>query len=156
MELQPGADDPPPPTCLHVPGQKTRAGIRSPESSAMDSMDTCFVTKESLHDLSVLFLLLLGLGRRGLVLLGVRHGDHGEDEVDEVERAEEDHDHEEDHVGLTSCSQRLQSDSRVRDRQTHVPLWTDPGQITTKITFIIIIKIIITIIMNHHHPHHQH
>jgi len=72
---------------------------------------------QHLHDLSVLFLLLLGLGRGGLVLLGVRHGNHGEDEVDEVERAEEDHNHEEDHVGFTSCSQCLQSDRWVRDRQ---------------------------------------
>ncbi|KAL0597927.1 hypothetical protein AAY473_033286 [Plecturocebus cupreus] len=35
--------------------------------------------------------------RGGLVLLGVRHGHHGQDQIDEVERAQEDDDHEEDH-----------------------------------------------------------
>ena len=42
-----------------------------------------------------------------LCLLLVAHGDYGEHEVDQVERAKEDHDGEEDHVDRTSCCHHL-------------------------------------------------
>ena len=63
---------------------------------------------QPLHGHLKLPLLLAGLGDGRLVLLLVRHGDHGQDEVDQVEGAEEDHHHEKHHVGLTGRAQRLQ------------------------------------------------
>jgi len=64
------------------------------------------------HDLAVLLLLQLGLGDGGVVLLGVRHRHHGQDQVDEVEGAQEDHKHEEDHVGLPRRSEGLETHHR--------------------------------------------
>ena len=58
------------------------------------------------HGLELLLLLLRLLDGR-LVLLVVRHGHHGKDQVDQVEGAQEDHQHEEDHVGFPSSTQSL-------------------------------------------------
>lgn len=55
---------------------------------------------ELFHDSLVLFLLLFSFRYGGFVLLRVRHRHHGQDQIDEVERAQKDDDHEEDHVGL--------------------------------------------------------
>lgn len=55
------------------------------------------------------FLAFLHDGR--LVLLLVSHGDHGQDEVDQVERAQEDDHHEKHHVGLPRGAQRLQAEA---------------------------------------------
>lgn len=58
------------------------------------------------HGLELL-LLLLGLLDGCLVLLIVSHGHHGQDQVDQVEGAQEDDQHEEDHVGFPRSSQSL-------------------------------------------------
>lgn len=62
-----------------------------------------------LHSLLELPLFLAGLGDGRLVLLLVRHGDDGQDEVDQVEGAQENHHHEKHHVGLTGRTQRLRT-----------------------------------------------
>lgn len=58
------------------------------------------------HSLELL-LLLLGLLNGRLVLLVVSHGHHGQDQVHQVKRAQEDHQHKEDHVGFSCCTQSL-------------------------------------------------
>lgn len=63
------------------------------------------------HGLELL-LLLLGLLDGRLVLLIVRHGHHGQDQVDQVEGAQEDDQHEEDHVGLPCRAQSLTRERR--------------------------------------------
>ena len=78
--------------------------VNQPEEALVSVSDLL----QSLQDLGVLLLLLFGLCNGGLVLLSVGHGHHGQDEADEVEGTQEDDDHEEDHVGFTCCSQRLQ------------------------------------------------
>lgn len=62
---------------------------------------------ELLEDTLELLLLLLGFAQRGLVLLVVRHGHHRQDEVNEVEGAQEDHHHEEEHVRFARRPQDL-------------------------------------------------
>lgn len=69
------------------------------------------VLLQSLHGHLKLPLFLAGLRDGRLVLLLVGHGDHGEDEVDQVERAQEDDHHEKDHVGLPRRAQRLQAEA---------------------------------------------
>lgn len=58
------------------------------------------------HSLELL-LLLLGLLNGRLVLLVVSHGHHGQDQVHQVKGAQEDHQHKEDHVGFSCCTQSL-------------------------------------------------
>lgn len=58
------------------------------------------------HGLELLLLLLRLLNGR-LVLLVISHGHHGQDQVDQVKGAQEDHQHEEDHVGFSCCTQSL-------------------------------------------------
>lgn len=65
---------------------------------------------QPLHGLLELPLLLAGLGDGRLVLLLVRHGDHSQDEVDQVEGAQENHHHEKHHVGLPGRTQRLEEE----------------------------------------------
>ena len=66
---------------------------------------------QPLHGNLELPLFLAGLGDGGLVLLLVRHGHHGQDEVYQVEGAQEDDHHEEHHVGLPSGAQRLRAEA---------------------------------------------
>lgn len=67
------------------------------------------------HGLELL-LLLLGLLDGRLVLLFIRHGHHGQDQVDQVKGAQEDHQHEEDHVGFSRRTQSLM-DPRQTDKR---------------------------------------
>ncbi len=73
---------------------------------------------QPLHGDLKLSLLLTGLGDSRLVLLLVCHGDHSQDEVDQVEGAQEDHHHEKHHVGLTGWTQRLQAHTHVTSHHT--------------------------------------
>lgn len=58
------------------------------------------------HRLELLLLLLSLLDGR-LVLLVISHGDHSQDQVDQVKGAQEDHQYKEYHVGLAGCTQSL-------------------------------------------------
>ena len=62
---------------------------------------------EFLKHLLKLLLFLLFLSQGSINLLRKGHGHHRQDQIDEVEGAQEDDDHEEDHVGLASCSKGL-------------------------------------------------
>lgn len=64
------------------------------------------------HGLELL-LFLLSLLDGGLVLLVVRHGDHSQDQVDQVEGAQEDDQHKEDHIRLPSSPQGLEEEQHL-------------------------------------------
>lgn len=72
--------------------------------------------------MSIFFLFLFGLSNCCLVLLSVGHSNHRQDQVNQIEWAEEDDDHKEEHIGFTCCPQCLitsrHRDIKVRDTQT--------------------------------------
>lgn len=57
--------------------------------------------------MKVFFLFLFGLSHGGLILLSICHGNHSQDQVNQVEWTKKDDNNEEDHVGFPSCSQCL-------------------------------------------------
>ena len=60
-----------------------------------------------LHWIRTHLFFFVGLERFLFAAVVVRHGDDGQDHVDEVERTEEDHQHEEDDLILTVRLDRL-------------------------------------------------
>lgn len=77
---------------------------------------------EHLHGFLKSLLLLLRLSNGGLVLLLVSHGDHSQDQVHQVEGAQEDDKHEEDHVDLPCGPQGLEEQG-ARGHLHWGPLW---------------------------------
>lgn len=77
------------------------------------------VLLQPLHGHLKLPLLLTGLGDRGLVLLLVGHSHHGQNEVDQVEGAQEDDHDKKHHVGLSCRAQRLWAEAAVTMTTDH-------------------------------------
>ncbi|TNN25407.1 hypothetical protein EYF80_064465 [Liparis tanakae] len=76
-----------------------------PSRRRRETRDYLLLLLQHLHGHLKLPLLLAGLGDGGLVLLLVGHGHHGQDEVHQVEGAQEDHHHEEHHdTETTGCT----------------------------------------------------